>query len=270
MNLKVNEYHPPEKLARYVEKFWAGDFNLNGSSLYKQQVIPNGFVELIIHMSDDHCALPVRNNWHSSPDYTVIGLYTKPYEVRFNTVVKVFGIRFKPEGMYAIFRVPAGEFSECFNNMEHIAGREFREFCLRLRDAGSTNRRLVLASQYLFKNLNRTNGTYDYIHHAAELIRQKNGNIRMDDLKAKLYISPRQFEREFRKKLGITPMMYTRIRRFNEVQRLLQLRLPVNFAQLTYDCGYADQAHFIRDFKHFTGINPTLFLKGRNEYIVNT
>jgi AraC-like DNA-binding protein len=38
---------------------------------------------------------------------------------------------------------------------------------------------------------------------------------------------------------------------------------------VSYACGYADQAHFIRDFKRFTGESPKNFIKQKERFIVN-
>ncbi len=74
MSIKVKEYQPSEYLQPFVELFWEGDFNVTKEAVLKQRVVPNGFVELIIHLSDFHCDLPTGKHWSQSPDYTIIGL----------------------------------------------------------------------------------------------------------------------------------------------------------------------------------------------------
>jgi len=78
------------------------------------QMIPNGCLELIFHLNNLHCDLQNDNTWSQTPDYMIIGLFIQPYEVQFKNHVKVFAIRFKPEGIYNVFGVPASVLKERF------------------------------------------------------------------------------------------------------------------------------------------------------------
>jgi AraC-like DNA-binding protein len=40
-----------------------------------------------------------------------------------------------------------------------------------------------------------------------------------------------------------------------------------DWADLAASCGYFDQAHFIHDFKAFSGINPTTYLAQKTEHL---
>jgi AraC-like DNA-binding protein len=37
----------------------------------------------------------------------------------------------------------------------------------------------------------------------------------------------------------------------------------VDWPEVALSCGYFDQAHFIHDFRAFSGINPTTYLRNR-------
>jgi transcriptional regulator GlxA family with amidase domain len=76
-------------------------------------------------------------------------------------------------------------------------------------------------------------------------------------------------EREFKQKIGISPKQYMRIARLNGVQRLIENNTTQDFTNISYEGGYADQAHFIREFKTFTGESPKAFVKKRKDFIVN-
>lgn len=269
MSVKLTEYKPVEFLQPFVEVFWKADFNITKEPLLKQRVVPNGFAELIIHLSDHHCDLPIGGNWSQSPDYTIIGLYTQPYEVRFSDLVNTFGIRFKPEGIYNLFGVPASLFSESYDDMESVLGKSFREYSSKMMDAFTTDQMLRFTEQYLLKQLEKNNSELTYVNYAAEMIRNSDEFKKIEEIPDKVYVSLRQLEREFKKKIGTTPKRYMRIARLNEVHKKLESKQELELTQVAFDCGYADQAHFIRDFKSFMGLKPTLFIKNRDRFIVN-
>jgi AraC-like DNA-binding protein len=269
MRVKIKEYKPCRELRPYVELFWTGNFNIDSAGLLSQRVVPYGYVELIIHLSDDHCEL-LQGSFHSpSPDYTLIGLFTKHYDVHFRKHVRVFGIRFKPEGIYNAFRVPASEVHQGFADMESFTGSHFREFCSSLRESVSHPGMISLTEKYLLKRLNSSRLNLYYLNIAAEIIRQKNGVISMNELAGKVFISTRQLEREFKQKLGISPKSYMRIARLNEVNRKINSGERIDLTELSYTAGYSDQAHFIRDFREFTGESPKVFLSKRDEFLVH-
>ncbi|MFH5883582.1 helix-turn-helix domain-containing protein [Halalkalibaculum sp. DA3122] len=269
MSIHITEYRPIEYLQPYVELFWKGDFNVTRMAEFRQQVVPNGFLELIIHLSEQHCDLPYDGNWSKSPDYTIIGLYTKPYEVRFCELVNTFGIRFKPEGIYNLFGVPASLFSESYDDMEQVLGPSFREYCSKMMEASNCDEMLKLTEKYLLNQLERNTSELTYVNYAAEMIRKSEDFNKIEEIPGKVYVSLRQLEREFKNKIGTTPKRYMRIARLNEVHKKLESNQELELTQVAFDCGYADQAHFIRDFKSIMGVNPTLFIKKRDQFIVN-
>ena len=269
MDLAIKEYNPSSRLSAYVELFWYGRFNLNHSPLLSQRVVPNGYIELIIHLTDAHCELLQGRDYETSPDYTLIGIFTQPYEVHFREKVSVFGIRFKPEGIYHVFGMPAFEIHAAFADMESFAGRSFREYTSKMRDLRSIRQMINLSEEYLLSNVRSRGIDLYYLNRAAEIIRRKKGMISMDELAGKTYISTRQLEREFRQKIGMSPKNYMRIARLNEVNRFLNNGRRLLLTDIAYACGYSDQAHFIRDFKNFTGQSPTKFMREKDRYIVN-
>ncbi|HTA29536.1 MAG TPA: helix-turn-helix domain-containing protein [Candidatus Cybelea sp.] len=80
-----------------------------------------------------------------------------------------------------------------------------------------------------------------------------------------LGVSHKQFIEQFRREVGLTPKLFCRIRRFQEVLGLIHTRKTVNWADVACSCGYFDQAHFVNDFLAFAGLNPSAYLDRRLE-----
>jgi len=62
----------------------------------------------------------------------------------------------------------------------------------------------------------------------------------------------------------MAPKLYARVKRFQAVVETVQTLRDVNWTDIAAACGYFDQAHFIHDFRAFSGFTPTQYfaLKG--------
>ncbi len=269
MSVEITEYKPLPPLDSFVEFYWTGGFNTGRMPRLSQFVMPNGYVELIIHLTDFHCDLQSGSGWGQSPDYTVIGLHTRPYEVRFRSHVRTFGIRFKPEGVFNLFGVPASLFSERFEDMESVLGHAFRDYCSRLRDEDDIQQKLNLTHQYLLSQLNDHHPEKTYLNYAADLIRSVESASKVEELPEKVFISRRQLEREFKEKIGLSPKQYMRIARLNAINRYLLTGSKFNLGSLSLEAGFSDQAHMCREFKMFAGLPPARFMESVERFIVN-
>ncbi len=92
---------------------------------------------------------------------------------------------------------------------------------------------------------------------AVKIIYQTQGFIRIRELNERLHISQSPFEKRFRKVVGTTPKKFASIVRFNTVLNTLDPNKSL--ADICYENHFFDQAHFIKDFKHYTGDTPENF-----------
>jgi AraC-like DNA-binding protein len=72
--------------------------------------------------------------------------------------------------------------------------------------------------------------------------------------------SQKHFIGLFKKYVGLTPKGFQKIMRFQKIVHDLETKNHINWTQLALDCGYYDQAHFINEFKAFSGYNPQQYL----------
>ena len=82
--------------------------------------------------------------------------------------------------------------------------------------------------------------------------------LRVDDLCARFDISERTLQRLLHKRIGLGPKWLIRRRRLQEAADRLR-DADAELAGIAVDLGYADQAHFTRDFRKATGLTPGEF-----------
>lgn len=86
--------------------------------------------------------------------------------------------------------------------------------------------------------------------------------IRSSELAELARLSPCHFSRVFRSSFGCSPIAYVMRRRMEHAQGLM-LSTDAPLSQIALDCGLADQAHFSRLFRRFSGETPRAWRRAR-------
>ncbi|NQY35322.1 MAG: AraC family transcriptional regulator [Alteromonadaceae bacterium] len=68
----------------------------------------------------------------------------------------------------------------------------------------------------------------------------------------------RQLERYFKQAIGLPPKLYCRIIRFAYIFKLISTNNS-NWSEISTQAGFYDQSHFIKNFKEFTGEEPSKY-----------
>lgn len=127
-----------------------------------------------------------------------------------------------------------------------------------LNEAKTDTERINVIEKFLISRINhRAND--ELVNLAVTFIKQQRGNIKIAALADKLNISQSQFEKRFRNTVGASPKKFASIVRLNYILKASAKENTLTECGL--DAGYFDQAHFIKDFKSFTGETPKQFLK---------
>jgi AraC-like DNA-binding protein len=82
------------------------------------------------------------------------------------------------------------------------------------------------------------------------------GRSRVEVIAKDIGIGRRRLERLFQRQIGVAPKELALLVRF---ERVVHEQGRRSWTDIALDTGYADQAHFIRDFKQRTGMTPTEF-----------
>ncbi len=89
--------------------------------------------------------------------------------------------------------------------------------------------------------------------------------INVADIMKEVFMSRRNFERKFFKKVGLSPKYYARIRRMAYLMNIIAGKKKVDWAYIFSQCEFYDQSHFIKDFIEFTGRTPQQYIEENAE-----
>ncbi len=103
------------------------------------------------------------------------------------------------------------------------------------------------------------------VRHVVTEIERRHGLVSIDDLSRDTGLTRRHLERQFQRQVGVSPKRLARIARFQRALRVLEdsSHSPRPGALTALDCGYADQSHFVRDFRNLAGFAPGAHLLQR-------
>jgi len=258
----LRQYIPPEVLRPYVECYHELDqTGISDNDLPMQRCLPNGMAELNFTLSERPAVGIIHGKWNVFPRAYLVGIMREPVLWRMGSKGILFSARLKPEGIYTLFGLRPYECFNGFLDLESILNPASRDIINRMQETSGSQERIRLMDTFLINQLAVHRKKDLYLEEALRQLRQAPVSLSIDSVSRHLAICKRQFERRFKQTFGLSPKTYQRIMRFNKTYEYLEKNPVTRWTELSYTFGYADQAHFIREFKHFYGETPALAMK---------
>ncbi len=245
----------PNDLSDVIECFWIVEDAQDTPQ--RRKIIPDGFPEIIFHYGDPY-RTNITGTWELQSDNLLAGQGTRHFYLENTGVSAMVGIKLRPTGVTRLFDLDMSTVTDQVVEAREVLGDRVTRFQEVVREC-STHDSLVanLADELRTLKRSPTRGTTG-IENAVALIFRERGMVPVGSVATTIGVGERQAERLFRKWIGLGPKAYCRIVRFNQVFRLVTTR-SVPWAEITYLTGYYDQSHFIRDFRAFTGEDPSQY-----------
>jgi AraC-like DNA-binding protein len=191
------------------------------------------------------------------PRSIIVGPQVTSVNIRVKHSHKAVMIAFHPGGLFRLLGVPLQEFFDDGFSASEIIGAEVNEVTEQLREASSYYELKIIVENYLLRKLHSLPSPLPFDYAIKELIKN-DGNVSIDKIASLSCLSLRQFERKCHERIGMPPRFFARIARFSKAYRLRESQPSLNWTAIAHQSGYYDQMHFIRDFKKFAGVTPTM------------
>jgi AraC-like DNA-binding protein len=245
-----------------IDRFWVLETSSTDPSLV-QPVLPDGHVEVMAHVGAPFAELSADGREHTQARVLIGAQMTESARLVTRPGAFIVGARLRPHAAALLTGVPqhllTGKIHELASVdralatrvSDHLSGRQDP---LNLMDAFEQ----ILAAAFVTNIDAATMCPSASLVRAVTMATRVHGLVRVDDLATTAGVSARQLERQFAIHVGLSPKRFLRVLRFQQV--LAALRDPSattsNWADVAARHGFYDQAHFINDFKHFTGETP--------------
>lgn len=256
MNYQV--YTPVQDLQPFVKCFWTLEDEGNSISV-RQRVVPDGCMEMIFHYGDCYRQYFEDGTSVIQAKSFVFGQITSFIEIAPTGVTGIVAARFNPYGLIPFLAIPVAELENKAVSIEKLFGERGKLLEKEVMGASGNQQRIKLIETFLLSLLADPHVINAITKSCVEVILQSRGQLKVLELANKTNISRRQMERKFISVIGMSPKQLSRVIRLQAAFRMLEQNKFTNLTSLAYENGYYDQAHFIKDFKEFTGMNPKLF-----------
>lgn len=250
--MKFDKHFPTERLKSYIKYFVVSEYDIENE--YK--VFPS--MGLVIGFQYKGLLATIKDNIANKLTSAGITGISDSYKIFKNsTNIGTILIYFTEIGFTHFASHPANELFNLSLSLDDIFDKNsINEVGEKLTEATTDKQRIKIVEQFLLSQLKDIQED-KLIIEAVNLIYQSQGAIRIKDLNEKLIISQSSFEKRFRRIVGTTPKKFASIVRFNTV--LNNLSTNKTLTEICYENNFFDQAHFIKDFKQFTGDTPENF-----------
>ncbi|SMC40675.1 AraC family transcriptional regulator [Pedobacter africanus] len=167
----------------------------------------------------------------------------------------VVAVCFHPGMAYRFIQIPMHELSNTTTALADVWHDMATALEEKMACAGCNEDRVGLIQQYLFGQLAYAK---DDLHmtQCLSAAQSSGGLVPARQLAFDTGLSQRQLSRKFQEQVGLSPKEYLRVYRFIRSLDHLKRHPVLSLTEIACKSGYYDQAHFIRDYKDYTGYTP--------------
>ncbi len=266
--MSFRTYIPRVPLAHWVSRLWLSESD--PSPHRQERVLPHGTMQLVISLREKTLRVYDRQRagkFQTFPPSMLVGAQSEYSIIDTAPQASMIGVAFKPGGAFPFFKCPSNEFQDAHIPMECIWGAAADELRSRLLDAKAARLKFLILEQFLMDHAVRPLELHPAVAFALREFQDVPQLKTISQVADQTDLSPRRFIQVFNESVGLTPKLFCRIRRFQEVLQLINSGQEIDLTEIGLAAGYFDQAHFIHDFQDFSGITPTAYITHRSRNI---
>ena len=259
--MNYQQYEPSLELQPFIKCFWS--LKAPASPVAeKQRIVPDGCMEMIFHCGDLYEQFLDDGKKILQPRSFVFGQITSPLEIAPKGASDIIAARFHPDGFSPFNSMPLSKMENKAISLNSLFNKEGLQLEEQVLTASENAKRIKIIEVFLLNKLKSPEVTDRIAKQSVEMLLKLNGQLSVDDLAAHLKINRRQLERKFSSTIGLSPKQLAKVIRLQATLKMLEKKQFTSLTSLAYENGYFDQAHFIKDFKEFTGMSPGQFYTG--------
>jgi AraC-like DNA-binding protein len=263
-SMQYQTYPPHPDLASIIDCYWTLQVPADAEH-QKQRIIPDGRIEMAFILGDDIKRYTTEDEFILQPRAMVLGQITDPFFIEPTGAVDTFAVRFYPFGFANFVNVPIKELANRETPLGDLfAEKEAAQLSEAIVKAGDVQERIAAVEQFFRDKLTEQPTLDRIVKMTIDALIASKGKASIRTILKEDPSKRRQLERKFVDQIGLSPKQLGKVIRLQTALKLLLNSEGKNLTHIAYASDYYDQAHFIKDFREFTGINPKEFLGNEN------
>lgn len=254
------KFKPSPYLEHLITYYWVLKSSKTDLTTATYRFVPDGYVDWVFHLGTPwQCYFPDEICSSKTSRFHVFGQIKNYVDLKIpKNGLHLFGVKFNPWVAKEIWNIDMHYLTDNCLAIEDLDLPEIKTLQERIIGANDLESRIAIIESYLSPY---TNIQEDYSLKQA-LFSYSNDNNHQTDRSNGFGL--RRLEQRFKSEIGISPKLFCRTQRINKVIEEITSVKKQSLTQLALKNNYYDQSHFIRDFKQFTGLSPSKFLKSIN------
>lgn len=179
---------------------------------------------------------------------------------------EMFILNFHKGKAYPFLEMPLNELTNFVVDAELVLTNGILEMRETLLSIAGIAGKFAYAEQHLMAQFGKNLEENPFVDFAVGKILENPYHLTMEAIAQKVGYSQKHLIQLFKAHVGLTPKAFMRIIRFQKAILMLENRRELDWVGLAHDCGYFDQAHFIHDFKAFSGFTPAQYLSRTGDF----
>jgi AraC-like DNA-binding protein len=260
-------YRPQPPLSKFVEAIWM--FEGQVPQHRQERILPTGVMQMVINLHEADLRIYDRQHpdrYQSFGGGLLSGTHSEYIVIDTSQQASVIGVHFKPGGAFPLLRMPADELQDTAVSLETLWKIHAAVLREQLLTAATPLLKVRLLEQFLLAQAARPWERHPAVALALKEFTCGTLTRSISEITDQIGLSSRRFIQVFKQETGLTPKVFCRIQRFQKVLSTIGMNQDIDWVNLALECGYFDQAHFIHDFRAFSGLSPSTYLAQRTEH----
>ena len=246
LNVRANEpmtgmsrYWPSDDLAPFVEHYWTIEWDMPNPEV--RETLPHPSVHLILEKGRAE---------------ELAGVTTSKFTRVIEGKSRVFSVKFWPGGFRPFIDAPVSTLSDRVCNLADVLGASAKGLCRRALAHADHQATIGVIEKFLRAFKPRADEAMRVVQDIANRVINDRSITRVEQIVDEFDIGKRTLQRLFDDYVGVSPKWIIQRFRLHEAAERIASSADVRWSEIALELGYADQAHFIRDFKKLIGKSP--------------